>query len=47
MKEEQNTRPAISIIVPVYKTERFLPACIASIQAQTLAYFELILVDDV
>lgn len=46
MKEEQNTRPAISIIVPVYKTERFLPACIASIQAQTFADFELILVDD-
>lgn len=46
MKEEQNTRPAISIIVPVYKTERFLPACIASIQAQTFVDFELILVDD-
>ena len=46
MKEEQNTRPAISIIVPVYKTEHFLPACIASIQAQTFADFELILVDD-
>ncbi|PDX61940.1 hypothetical protein CGS49_03510 [Faecalibacterium langellae] len=46
VKEEQNTRPAISIIVPVYKTERFLPACIASIQAQTFADFELILVDD-
>ncbi len=46
MKEEQNTRPAISIIVPVYKTERFLGACIASIQAQTFADFELILVDD-
>ena len=46
MKEEQNTRPAISIIVPVYKTERLLPAGIASIQAQTFADFELILVDD-
>ena len=46
MKEEQNSRPAISIIVPVYKTERFLGACIASIQAQTFADFELILVDD-
>ena len=36
----------ISIIVPVYKTERFLSACISSILAQTFTDFELILVDD-
>ena len=50
MKEQYPTRPesrkTISIIVPVYKTERFLSACIASILAQTFTDFELILVDD-
>ena len=50
MKEQHTTRPesrkTISIIVPVYKTERFLSACIASILAQTFTDFELILVDD-
>lgn len=38
--------PAISIIVPVYKVEEYLPKCIDSILAQTFADFELILVDD-
>ena len=50
MKEQHPTRlesrKTISIIVPVYKTERFLNACIASILAQTFTDFELILVDD-
>ena len=50
MKEQHTTRPesrkTISIIVPVYKAERFLNACIASILAQTFTDFELILVDD-
>lgn len=32
--------------MPVYKTERFLSACISSILAQTFTDFELILVDD-
>lgn len=38
--------PAISVIVPVYKVEQFLPACVESILGQTFADFELILVDD-
>ena len=38
--------PLISIIVPIYKTEEYLPKCIESILAQTYANFELILVDD-
>lgn len=38
--------PLISIIVPVYKVETFLYACIDSILAQTFSDFELILVDD-
>lgn len=36
----------ISIIVPVYNTEKFLPECIESILKQTYKDFELILVDD-
>ena len=39
-------RPVISIIVPVYKVEQFLPACIESIRAQTFPGWECILVDD-
>ncbi len=36
----------ISIIVPIYKVEKFLPKCIESILAQSYSDFELILVDD-
>lgn len=38
--------PAISIIVPIYKVEKYLPRCLDSILAQTFADFECILVDD-
>jgi len=38
--------PEISIIVPVYNVEKYLPRCIDSILAQTFTDFELILVDD-
>lgn len=38
--------PEISIIVPVYMVEKYLPRCIESILAQTFTDFELILVDD-
>ncbi len=38
--------PAVSVIVPVYGVEKFLPACLASLQAQTFTDYELILVDD-
>lgn len=38
--------PTISVIVPVYRAEAFLPACIESILSQTFSDFELILVND-
>lgn len=38
--------PKISIIVPVYKVEEYLPRCIDSILDQTFTDFELILIDD-
>ena len=44
MDKKQNIR--FSILIPVYNTERYLDACIASVLEQTLPAFELILVDD-
>ncbi len=38
--------PTLSIIVPVYKVEAYLPRCIDSILAQEYSDFELILIDD-
>ena len=34
--------PDISIVVPVYNTERFLPACLESIDIQGTCSFEVI-----
>ena len=38
--------PIISVIVPVYKVEKYLEECIDSILFQTFADYELILIDD-
>ena len=38
--------PKVSIVVPVYKAEAYLPRCIESILAQSVTDFELLLVDD-
>lgn len=43
---EGEKAPLLSIIVPVYKVENYLPKCIDSILAQTFTDFELILVED-
>ena len=40
------SNPKISIIVPVYNVEQYLPRCIDSILNQSFADFELLLIDD-
>jgi len=40
------TEPLISVIVPVYKVEKYLNQCIDSIITQTYQHIEVILVDD-
>ena len=39
-------KPVLSIIVPVYKAEKYLQDCIESILSQTFTDFELILIND-
>lgn len=38
--------PAISVIVPVYNTKQYLERCLSSIQKQSLASIEVIIIDD-
>ena len=38
--------PLFSIIVPVYKAEKYINECVDSVLAQTFEDFELILADD-
>ena len=41
-----NTTPKISVIVPVYNTEKYIHRCIDSILSQTFTDFELLLIND-
>ena len=41
-----NNEPLVSIIVPVYKVEKYLFRCVESLKKQTLREIEIILVDD-
>ena len=38
--------PLVSIIIPVYKVEKYVSKCIESIQAQTYPHWELLLIND-
>ena len=41
------TQPLVSVIMPCYNMEKYLPATIASVQRQTFPDWELIVVDDI
>ena len=41
-----NDTPLISIVIPVYNAERYLPRCLDSVTAQTLTDFEALVVND-
>ncbi len=38
--------PLVSIVVPAYNAERFLERTVASVQAQTISRWEMVIVDD-
>lgn len=42
----EKNKVKLSIIVPIYKTERYLVQCVESILTQRFTDYELILVDD-
>lgn len=39
-------RPLVSVVIPVYNTEKYLNACIGSVLAQSYSKIEVLLVDD-
>ena len=42
----EQKQPLISVIIPVYNVERYLPECLDSLLAQTYQNFELLCVND-
>ena len=38
--------PAVSVILPVYNTEKYLPRCLDSLLGQTFSDFEILAVDN-
>ncbi len=38
--------PSVSVIIPVFNTEKYLVACIESLRSQSFKDFEVLLVDD-
>lgn len=46
MSNNQINTPLISVIIPAYKVEKYLAFCVESVVAQTLASYEVIIVDD-
>ena len=41
-----NEEPKVSVIVPIYNVEAYLPRCLDSLRRQTLSHIEIILIDD-
>lgn len=46
MKWPKRREPLISVVVPVYDVEAYLPACLDSLLAQTYPHLEIVVVDD-
>lgn len=46
MQEISVTVPKVSVVIPVYNTEKYLAECLDSLQKQTLKDIEIICVDD-
>ena len=46
MTQENDRAPLISVIVPVYRVEKYLERCIKSIVSQTYRNLEVLLIDD-
>lgn len=39
-------RKLISVVIPIYNVEKYLPRCLDSLLAQTYSFFEVLLIDD-
>ena len=46
MKEEKNTQPLVAVVIPLYNDAAFLRSCLDSILAQTVPYWEAVMVND-
>ncbi|MGN0834422.1 MAG: glycosyltransferase family 2 protein [Candidatus Spyradosoma sp.] len=46
LESYRSSAPTISVVVPVFRAEKFLQACVESVLAQDFSDFELVLVDD-
>ena len=43
---EYNTKPLVSIIIPVYNCEKYVERCVQSVVQQTYRNLEIIMIDD-
>lgn len=46
IEKDKVIAPEVSVLVPIYKVEKYLQKCIDSVLAQTFSNWEMILVDD-